>query len=177
MKKRKIYIIQAHTGTIPAKVIRVVTRYKYSHVMISLEPDFSKMYSFGRRTLNNPLNSGFIIETINGKFFKKYNNTECKVYKLTVDEDKYLVLKQILEEYENNPGAYQYDIIGLILRFFKIRIRRKNHYVCSQFVAEVIDKSYIYKFKKPIESIEPKDFEYIPNKEVAYIGKLKEYNV
>lgn len=100
MKKKKIYIIQTHTGTIPAKVIRIVTRYKYSHVMISLESNFSKMYSFGRRTINNPLNSGFIIETKNGQFFKKFSNTECKIYKLTVDEDKYDVLKEILKEYE-----------------------------------------------------------------------------
>ena len=177
MGKKIVYIIQAHTGTIPAKVIRLVTRYKYSHVMISLDSDFSKMYSFGRRTLNNPLNSGFIIEAKNSNFFRKFQNTECKIYKLTVDEDKYIVLKQLLDEYEKNPKAYQYDIIGLVLRFFKIRIRRKNHYVCSQFVAEVIDKSYIYKFEKPIESIEPKDFDYIPNKEIMYIGKLKEYNV
>lgn len=145
--------------------------------MISLDSDFSKMYSFGRRTPHNPLNCGFIIEAKNGKFFNRFNNTKCKVLMIKVEEEKYASLKLLLNEYEQEPLKYQYDILGLFLRFFKIKIRRKNHYVCSQFVAELIDQSEIYKFQKPIESIEPKDFEYIPNNRILYIGKLKEYKV
>lgn len=176
MEDHVFYIIQTHSGTIPSRVIRLVTKYKYSHVMIALDDSFSKMYSFGRRTVNNPLNGGFVIEDKDSKFFDKFYNTECRVYKFKITEEKYHLLTEILSEYEQNPKKYNYDIIGLLLRFFKIRVKRKNHYVCSQFVAEVIDKSSIYKFNKPFELVEPKDFDDLLNKEIMYVGKLREYH-
>lgn len=175
--KYTIYLIETHSGTIPSKIIRVITRYQYSHVMISLDNAFNKMYSFGRRKVNNPLNSGFIIESKNGEFYNKFNNTKCKVYAIKVSKKKYKTLRNILSNYESNPTKYNYDIIGLILKIFRISIRRKDHYVCTQFVAEVIDKTKIYKFGKPYEKIKPIDFEAIPNKKLYYMGKMTNYNV
>lgn len=175
MKKKSIYIVQSYSGTIPAKVIKIITRYKYSHIMIAIDEKFDKLYSFGRRTVNNPLNCGFIIESKDGNFFKKFHDTECRIYRIDVDIDKFNNIVEILNEYESNPSKYDYDVIGLLLKLFKINIKRKNHYVCSQFVAEVIDRSAIYKFSKPIEAVEPRDFENIRG-EVTYVGKLKDYN-
>lgn len=177
MDNKVFYIIQTHSGTIPSRIIRLATRYEYSHVMISLDDSFSKMYSFGRRTVNNPLNGGFVVENMNGEFFEKFDKTECRIYKFKITEEKYQLLVDTIAEYEKNPSKYNYDIIGLLLRFFKIKIKRKNHYVCSQFVAEVIDKSSIYKFNKPFEFVKPKDFDDLSNKEIAYVGRLKEYHL
>lgn len=176
-KDYQIFLIETHSGTIPAKIIKVVTRYQYSHVMISLDNTFEKMYTFGRRTLHNPLNSGFIIENKDGKFYKKFNNTACRVYSIKVTKKKYKKLKKILDKYESNPSKYNYDIIGLCLKLFRISIKRKNHYVCSQFVAELMTKTKIYKFSKPVEKVKPSDFEQIPNKELYYTGKMINYSV
>lgn len=43
---KKIYILLMHTNTIPAKIIKFVTRYEYSHVGISLEKNCNTIYSF-----------------------------------------------------------------------------------------------------------------------------------
>ena len=75
MKEKKIYILQVHTGTIPSKIVKIITNYEYSHVLLSTDNSFKKMYSFGRRNINNPLNGGFIIESYDGLFFKKYSKT------------------------------------------------------------------------------------------------------
>lgn len=177
MKNKKIYILQVHTGTIPSKIVKIFTRYQYSHVLLSPDDSFKKMYSFGRRTISNPLNGGFIIESYDGIFFSKYNKTKCRLYELKINEIQYLDLINILKEYEKEPLKYNYDFIGAIARTLHINVRRKNHYVCSQFVAEVIEMSKIYKFNKPTQFVKPIDFENLPNCEVIHDGYLNEVGV
>lgn len=43
MKSKKIYIIQMHTHTMPARIIKLATRYEYSHIAISLTADCSNI--------------------------------------------------------------------------------------------------------------------------------------
>ena len=167
-----IYIIETHSGTVPAKFIKLLTGYKFSHVMLSLDNKFDKMYTFGRRTVQNPFNSGFIVESTDGEFYSKFNDTKCIIYELKIGKKKYKMLKKLIRKYEKNPKKYNYDIIGLCLRIFKITIRRKNQHVCTSFVAEIINQSKIYNFNKPVEHVKPIDFELIPNKKVYYTGRL-----
>ena len=171
---KEVYIIQSYSGTIPAKLIKLFTKYEYSHISISLDKSLTKMYSFGRKNINNFLNSGFIMENKNGEFFKKFNNTYCRIYKLEVNYFQYKKLKSILKKYEKNPDKYKYDLIGIVLKIFKINIKRKNHYVCSQFVAEVLNNSNIYNFNKSPKKVKPSDFDSISNN-IIYTGKIKEY--
>ena len=172
-----IYIIETHSGTFPSKVIKKITKYQFSHVLISLDNKLDKMYTFGRRTVQNPLNSGFIIESTNSPFYEKFKDTSCKVYELKISKKKYKMLKKIINKYEKTPEKYNYDIIWLCLRMFRITIKRKNHYVCTSFIAELITQTKIYDFDKPCEKVKPIDFEYIPNKKLYYSGKLINYSV
>ena len=86
---KKIYILLMHTKTIPSKIVRFFTRYKYSHVAMSLDKSCEVTYSFGRRKLNSILNGGFNILNKEGEFFKKFNRTECKIYEVDVTEEHY----------------------------------------------------------------------------------------
>ena len=79
-KKKKIYILLMHTNTVPSKIVRLFTRYEYSHVAISLEKKCYKTYSFGRKNLYNILNGGLSIQKKDGAFFTKFNKTTCKIY-------------------------------------------------------------------------------------------------
>ena len=167
-----IYIIETSSGTMVSKVIRIFTKYRYSHIMLSLDNKFDKMYTFGRRTPENPFNSGFIIESTNGPFYTKFNETSCVIYEMKIGKKKFKTLKKLIARYEKNPKKYNYDIIGLCLRLFKITIKRKNRHVCCSFVAEIINQSKIYDFNKPCQKVKPIDFESIPNKKLYYSGKL-----
>jgi len=53
MGEKSIYIILMNTGTLLSKTIRFITKYKYSHVVLSLDDSFSKLYSFGRKKVHN----------------------------------------------------------------------------------------------------------------------------
>ena len=50
-KNNSICIIQMHTNTIPSKLVRFFTRYKYSHVAISLSRNCDILYSFEEKKL------------------------------------------------------------------------------------------------------------------------------
>lgn len=84
MKSNKIYVIQMHTHTMPSRLIKLFTHYKYSHIAISLTPKCDKIYSFGRKELNSIINSGFVIENRDGDFFNKFNETTCRIFEIEV---------------------------------------------------------------------------------------------
>ena len=98
----------------------------------------------------------------------------CRIYKLTITNQQHDKLKEILDSFENNQDQYKYDIIGLLLKYFYIPLKRDKYYVCSQFVAEVLKDAEIYQFNKPISLIRPKDFEKISISEEVYSGFLLE---
>ncbi len=172
---KKIYIILMHTNTIPARIIRLATRYKYSHVAISFERNCNMTYSFGRKNINSVLDAGFVKEYKNGKFFRKFNKTECKIYEINVTDEQYYNAWHIIKNMEKHKEVYKYDIRGIILRFFGIPLAFKNRYVCSYFVASILQRAKIYKFKKKICCIEPKDFEKVNKLHEIYSGPYKMY--
>lgn len=172
---KDIYIIQMHTGTIPSIIIKLFTRYKYSHVLIATNSSFKKMYSFGRKTLFNPFNAGLVIENIDGRFFKRFNKTMCRVYKISISEEKYNTVIKLLNYFENNIDQYKYDIIGLFFKTISLPIKRKKHYVCTQFVAEILETAHIYEFGKSNLLVKPRDFEKIDNSRIIYTGYLNKY--
>lgn len=174
-KEYKIYVIQMHTKTIPSRLIKIMTRYKYSHMAISFDKKCDKLYSFGRKKYNSIFDSGFVCEHKNGKFFEKFKETKCRIFEVNVTKEQYDNLKRLIENMEQNQECFKYDYVGICLRYFKIPVSFKNKYVCSYFVAEMLEEANIYKFDKKTCFIEPKDFEKINDFNLIYSGKYLFY--
>lgn len=172
---KKIYVVLMNTGTIPSKVISLATRCEYSHVAISFSRDCNTMYSFGRRKVNNFINGGFVVTHKNGDFFKKFDKTKCIIYETDVTNNQYKLLKNIIESRKNNPYNYKYDFVGIILRYFKIPITFKNKYVCSYFIADLLEQANIYNFDKKSCFVKPEDFISISCFEKIYQGDYLSY--
>ncbi|MBQ3020601.1 MAG: hypothetical protein IJD92_00065 [Bacilli bacterium] len=170
---KKIYIVLSHSGSIPSRIIKMFTHYKYSHVAISFDKDLETMYSFGRKKVNRPFDGGFIIEHKLSDFYQKFNKTNIIVLEISVSNLNYIKLLNKIKKYKIHKELYKYDILGLIPRFFNIKIERKYHNNCSEFVGRVLEESNIYKFNKSV--IKPKDFMKIPNKKIIYKGLLFNY--
>ena len=173
MVLKKIYIVLSYTGTIMSKIVRLYTKYEYSHVSISLDKKMNNMYSFGRKNLYNMFDGGYVIENKRSKFYKKFKNTKCIILELEVSNEQYDELTNIINEYNENKDIYKYDIIGVFLRPFNIKIDRKNYFYCTKFVKEILEESDIYKFDN--DFIKPIDFLDIPNSKIIYKGKLLSY--
>lgn len=174
-KQYKIYVIQMHTKTIPSRIIKVMTRYKYSHMAISFNKKCNKLYSFGRKKYNSIFDGGFVCENKNGEFFKKFKDTNCRIYEVNVTKEQYYNLKRIIKDMELHQESLKYDYLGICLRYFRIPISFKNKYVCSYFVAEMLEEVDIHKFNKKTYFVEPKDFENINEFNLIYSGNYLMY--
>lgn len=171
----KIYVIQMNTKTIPSKFVSLFTMYKYSHVALSFTKTCDITYSFGRRNLYSFLNGGFVIEYKDGEFFKRFSDTNCRIYEIEVTEEQYMSLYDEIENMMDNQDDYKYDYVGIILRYLKLPVTFKNRYVCSYFVAEVLKKSNICEFDKDTCFVKPKDFENLIGFNEIYSGKYTSY--
>ena len=169
---KKIYIIQMHTKTIPARFIKFFTRYNYSHIALSFTKSCNKIYSFGRKKYNSFMDAGFVEETKSGKFFSKFKDTNCRIFELEVTSAQYNKIKRKISYMKNHEKLFKYDYVGIFLRFFKLPVSFKNKYVCSFFVAKLLEDASIYKFDKELYFIEPRDFERIDNIREVYKGKF-----
>ena len=173
---KKIYIIQMHTQTLPSRFIKFFTKYRYSHIAIAFHKSCNVLYSAGRKKYNSFLNAGFKEEYKNGKFFKKFINTKCRIYELKISNIQYNYLKKKIIYMKKHTYLYKYDYFGIILRYFKVPVNFKNRYVCSYLIAYLLNEAGIVHFDKPLYFIEPKDFENIPNIKEIYHGSFLNYS-
>ena len=172
---KKIYILLMHTNTYPSKFVKFMTKYQYSHVALSLDKSCNTLYSFGRKRPETIIDGGFSIENKDGKFFEKFKNAECKIYELEIEDEKYENLKSAINNMEENKDEYKYDFIGTAFRYFNIPITFKNKYVCSYFVASILEENNIYNFNKETCFIRPEDFENLDGFNEIYSGKYLLY--
>lgn len=133
------------------------------------------MYSFGRKNPNNPLNGGFVKEDIKTGTFSKYPNTTCVIYELKVSEREVEKMKRVLHIFIRSRGKYLYNILGVVGIALKEPVEFSNSYFCSQFVAEILDRSGIKLWNKLPALVTPDDFRQSDRLQLIYEGKLSEY--
>lgn len=170
-----IYILLSRTHTMPAKIIRLFTGEPYSHASIALDLELNQLYSFARRNINNPFDSGFVYEDIETGIFGKDKNVYCSVYAIPVSEKQYQKLCKELNLFIQNKEDYDYNFLGLVGTLIGKNIQREHHYFCSQFVSHLLSQSGIELFRKEHGLIRPYDFHNRLKDARIYSGKLSEY--
>ena len=173
-KNTKIYVVLSQTGTMLSKIIKKRTKAEYCHSSLSLVPDLSEMYSFGRKFPRNAFWGTFVKESPNYGTFKRFKKTVVRVLEIDVGEEKYAEIYDFVMNMWKNKKEYHYNYLGLYLAAFKIPRKKKNCFYCSEFVAYVLSECGVVEkdFFKPI--IEPIHFLEIPHTEI-YRGNLQEF--
>ncbi len=154
-EERVVYIVLTHTGTIPSRLIRIFTRYEYTHVSISLDRNLEHLYSFARKAKYNFFNAGFVEENFNTGVYGRLKHVKCKIYKIRLDNKKYERICKILKKYKNRHYLLRYNFLGILCPVFKKSFSRKNYFFCSQFVTRVLIDSRILKIHEDPSIISP----------------------
>ena len=115
------------------------------------------------------------MESKNGRFFSKFKNTSCRVYEIDVSNKQYNDLMKIIKHMKKYKNSYGYDYLGIILRYMRIPVTFKNKYVCSYFVAELLEEANIYNFDKETFKVTPRDFGKLDILKLIYTGKFALY--
>ncbi len=172
---KTIYIVVSQTGTVLSRILKVLTHAKYNHASISLERDLSVMYSFGRVHPYNPLLGGFVRESVRYGTFKRFSGTEAVVLSMDIADETYCHMLSDVEQMYRQKKRYHYNYVGLYAAAFGIELRHKRWFYCSEFVKYMLLKYGLVK-KETLQGItKPMDFLKIPNTQVVYRGKLKNY--
>ena len=172
MNEKKIYIVLTQTYTTIARIIKSITKDKYSHASISLDIKCNNMYSFGRKYIYFPFYGIFLKEDLRKGLFIRNKNALIVIYEIKVTKKQYNKIKDKIKEIElNNKG---YNIIGLLLAHFRIKLHRRKYY-CSEFVYEVLSNKEIEIYNKENTLFKPEEL--ITNNKFVKIfeGKIRDY--
>ena len=172
MNEKKIYIVLTQTYTTIARIIKSITKDNYSHASISLDIKCNNMYSFGRKYIYFPFYGIFLKEDLRKGLFIRNKNALIAIYEIKVTKKQYNKIKDKIKEIElNNKG---YNIIGLLLAHFRIKLHRRKYY-CSEFVYEVLSNKEIEIYNKENTLFKPEEL--ITNNRFVKIfeGKIRDY--
>lgn len=173
---QSVFILLTNTGTFLTRVIKSYTRAPYNHASISFNRELSELYSFGRKTPNNPLDGGFVKEDIKTGTYSRFPNTTCVIYELQVTDREVEKMKRVLHVFIRSRQKYMYNLLGLIGIALKEPVEFSNSYFCSQFVAEILQRSGIKIWNKLPALVTPDDFRQSDRFHLVYEGKLSEYD-
>lgn len=173
-KTEKLYLVLVSTPGIFATLIRLFTRHKYIHIVLGMDEELKHAYSFGRRNPKVPILSGFEQEKMD-KVVEHFPKALCMVTEITCTrEQKNNVWKRI-NYYKKNAKKYHYTVLGLPFLVMGKPFHQKRRYACSQFVARTLEDYGIRTFDKHYSLVTPKDFYYMPDKKVLYVGTIEGY--
>ena len=116
----------------------------FSHAAIALEEDPKTFYTFNLK--------GFHIEGT-----KRKQDTTTVYYELVVTDEEYEQVKNGIRNVQENRESYKYAVIGVLLALIFIPIKQKNHYYCSQFVAELLMEAGVINTWQSSSTILPND--------------------
>lgn len=173
-KKRSIYVVATRTGTGVAKAIRVISRMPYSHVSISGDASLHQLYSFCRNYKPIPLPATFNTEMIGEGTLGKFDNIPCEIYEVPLTEEQYQHYEYLIAHFLECRKLYSYSLLGLLRVKLQIESELQNKFVCSQFVAYVLEECGV-KLEKPPCLCSPDDLRYVPGAKLVYRGELNRY--
>lgn len=169
-----IYIIISQSGTRFSRLLHLLNRAPYNHASICMDGTMRELYSFGRQCLWLPIASGFVRETPGRGIYRRYQDTQCAVYRVWVSGEQYRCLREAIRRFEEEEWAYRYNFLGLVAIMAGIPFRRRHHFVCSQFVAYVLHQSGLWDLDKDISLARPQDFSRLSGARLVYQGRLND---
>lgn len=171
---RAIYMVVMRTDTIPAKAIRMATRVPYSHVSLSPDASLKQMFSFCRSYSRIPLPATFNEELIGQGTLGHFEEIPCEIYKIPVTEEKYQRFLMLIDHFQACRRQYSYSLMGLVWVRLQIEKELRNKFVCSQFVAYMLEECGI-SLEKAASLYSPDDLRFLPQAELVYRGELNRY--
>ena len=166
-----IYIVLTQTYSVIARTIKLFTHDKYSHVSISFDKECKHMYSFGRKYKYFPFYGVFNHEELDKGLFTNKGSL-IAIYEVKISRKKYnRIKKKVKNIKENNRG---YNILGLLLAYFKIKLHRNKHY-CSEFVYEVLSDDEVKLIERNDDIFKPEDLIKELNYNKLFEGMIVDY--
>ncbi len=169
---KDIYIILSQTRSIISRIIRLATGDSYTHASLAFEEDPNVMYSFGRLFPHNPFWSGFVRESASFGTMKRFRDADVAALRIGVEDEEYERIRGYVLEMYSRRRQYGYNYIGLLLAKFGITYRWENHYYCSEFLKELLEKFGLASEGELSDIARPVEFLNLRRVQIVYRGSL-----
>lgn len=170
---KEIYIVLSQSYTMLSRIIKKITKARYSHVSISFDKSCTSIYSIGRKYTYWPFSGIYKEESIYSGVYKANKKSEVLIYELKVNDSQYENIIKCLDKYGKPSKGYNF--IGLILVLFNKKVDR-NKYYCSEFIYKVLSDDTVNVFPKTDNVVKPMDFAKINGLKTIYEGKIVDYD-
>jgi len=172
---KTVYLLLTRSGTLFSRCIRILTASPYTHVAISVADDPADCYySFGRKNPLLPFPAGFIRESRENGYLKRFPRTKCVLLALGISDDAYSSICSRLLKMEASARYYHYNLSGALLCGFGIQLVRRRHYFCSQFIGDLLTRSGAVSLPQQFSLMQPTDYAFLPGVHVLYAGSAGE---
>lgn len=169
MEERTVYILLTRSGTWFSQLIHLATQDSYTHASIGLDGPTGPFYSFARKYEHFALPAGLVEEQVTAH----RRMVPCCLYELKVSEDTYFRLRRRLGAMYARREDYGYNLLGTLACYFNLSLRRRHHYFCSQFVADLLEESGALDLPKPPTLLRPADFCHVKGLRAVHQGVLE----
>lgn len=148
-EKRMVTVLLTRYYSTFSTFIYIISGRGYTHASIALDEENEYFYSFNFK--------GFWKE-----YPKKHKRKSKKSigYKLEISQEDFDKIKEKIEKMENGEEKFRYSRIGVLLCLLRIPCKRKRHYFCSQFVAEMLMLAKTVSMKKKASLYLPNHLSY-----------------
>lgn len=166
MEKQKINILLIQYPDNMATFMGHWTGFRYTHATIGLEEDLNTFYSF--------VHKGFIIEKITRYLKPGRAPFPCALYQIEVPSSIYRHIKKLLQSYASRREKLSYTRFGLVMSLLlHIPYKRRDRYFCSQFVAEVLQRSRAAHLPRSSVRYFPRHFHEMEETRLVFTGNLQ----
>lgn len=173
--KYPIFIILTKGHTILSKIIFKATGDEHSHASISFGIGLNKIYSFGTKKLNPKREMGFVMTSYDSSIWGDIP-TEYDLYVTFVDGPSRHKMYQKLQYFTSNADKLKYHWAGLVKIFFNIKATTNQQYICSRFVAAILNTGGV-KLERDESLYRPSQLRDVYNVEHVISGpSIQKYN-
>ena len=105
--------------------------------------------------------------------FKRFYNTQAKIYALDVTDDQYECMQATIRQIGAEKENYTFNRVGLFAVGFHCKIQKERSFYCAEFVKYILENAGIQTGLP--ELIKPEDFKKIEGLQEIYKGLLRKY--
>ena len=163
---KSIYILLTRSTTICSRIVYMATRSEFTHAAISLDRNFDKLYTFGRKYKRLMLPAGFVRESVYDGLLGDSDDMRCAVYEIKISDISYKRLTKFLSHMEKNKEKYRYR-----------KYERKGYFFCSQFVYYALSKSGTIERTMEPSLVRPMDLSELSEANEIFRGKIRELRI
>lgn len=135
--QKYIYVMLSQTNTRVGAVLRKLGNCCYNHASISLDDEFTQVYSYARSVHRSVFSARLVKENLMRLTLEKGMPVPVEIFKIPVTQEQHQWIEDTIRLMYNNPD-YIYNLYSLVTHPFLKGFTVNKAYTCIEFVVYIL---------------------------------------